>query len=185
MQNVMQNFGYSMSGIFLFWKKEVLLLKGSLFFWICLSALFFLDGFFSFWTHVLYGTTELSLFFSNMLFVIMIISSMIGGKLISEEKQNGTLSLLLTKPIPIKFFVWGKLAFSASFWGVFFICSFLWNYLLCFSSEISWKFITVNYLGFFLLTLYLQTIAFVFSSIFEGQFVSVVSSVFAFFFCIY
>ena len=112
---------------------------------ICVSSIFFtLFNLFD-------ANSSVSVIFSLLPWVFVIMIPLLTMRLIAEERSLKTDQLLLTAPISVSSIVWGKLVAALAVFGISILLMLIFPVILMFYAKIEWGTVVSNYLGFFLL----------------------------------
>ena len=142
------------------------------------SACFLLIyGIFFFSSTIANHSADIATAMNNMTIIIFMLNPLISMKLLSEEKKNGTLELLLTSPIHTLHIVIGKLLASIVLFILILLLTLTGPIYLEVVSDVYWPIVFIQYLGLFLMGASVLGIGLVFSAITENQIISGMLSV--------
>lgn len=134
-----------------------------------------------------YGYANLDTFFLFSPIIFLVFIPAVGMRMFSEEYQNGTIELLLTKPIPVlklvlaKFFATGTLIFLALLPTIAYVVTIY--YLGEEKGNLDSAAIIGSYFGLFLLALSFASISVFCSSLTSNQIVAFLLAISLNFFC--
>ena len=113
----------------------------------------------------------------NAAFVLLIASPILTMRLVSEEKKNKTIELLLTSPISPSEIILGKFLASLFLYTLLLILTLQFPLFVSkLSPEFDWGPVGSGYLGFFLLGSAFISVGIFFSTISENQIISAITS---------
>ncbi|MGE4170738.1 MAG: ABC transporter permease [Candidatus Margulisiibacteriota bacterium] len=137
--------------IWTLFKKEWQLYLNSLWLYALLGVFLVLGSYFFclllFYTQTV---TVMGFWFNNMSILVLFLAPMIGAKLISEERQLGTLSWLKSLPISPFQLVISKFLAGFAAYGLLLGCSLAYPLTLAFLGTPDWGVIASGYLGLLL-----------------------------------
>ena len=170
-------------------KKEINVFFDSLYGIIIFSIFFLINGLFI-WIFpssniFQYGISSLEIFFDVVPYIFILFISSITMKIISEERSLGTFEILLSQPISYKEIILAKFL-SCWFLSIFliFLTFPYWITIYYLSNplgSIDNIIILNSYIGLILLVGAMNSIGIFFSSIFQNQIISFLSSCFIFY----
>ncbi len=141
--------GYIFAGVFMFF-----------------AAMFFSSG-------VLQSQkADISLMFSNINVIYLLLASLLTMRLLAEEKNKKTDQLLLTSPVSITEIVLGKYFAAMAFFGVTIILSFIFPAIMFKFGQPALSEVIGSYLGFILLWGAFIAIGLFISSLTESQMIA-------------
>ena len=113
----------------------------------------------------------------NAAFVLLIASPILTMRLVSEEKKNRTIELLLTSPISPSEIILGKFLASLFLYTLLLILTLQFPLFVSkLSPEFDWGPVGRGYLGFFLLGSAFISVGIFFSTVSENQIISAITS---------
>ena len=175
--------------MFTIFKKEINVFFDSLYGVIIFSIFFLINGLFI-WVFPSsnifeYGVSSLDIFFDIVPYIFILFISSITMKIVSEERSLGTFEILLSQPVSNKDIILGKFL---STWFLSILLIFLtfpyWITIYNLSNPLGNidNIIIINsYIGLFLLVGAMNSIGIFFSSLFQNQIISFLSSCFIFY----
>ena len=145
--------------------------------YIVFSAFLLVVGYL-FWVFLLSSSiASLEPMLYNAAFVLLIASPVLTMRLISEEKKNKTIELLLTSPITPTEIIIGKFLASLILYCILFIITFEFPFIIShYSPEFDWGPVFSGYLGMILLGSAYISVGLFASTISENQIISAMSS---------
>lgn len=148
--------------------------------YIILAVALFLNGLlFNVWaigTRARTSGEVLSEFFLHTGGVVMVASIFVTMRLIAEEKQNGTLVLLMTSPVKDYELVLGKYLGALAFVALLAALTFYMPLLLLINGKVSWGHIAAGYIGVLLIGSTSVALGLLSSALAPNQLVAAVSS---------
>ena len=154
--------------------------------WIILAVVQFLVAIFFYVPLVMYlqpastaaGLTDtvVSTMYGFAAYIILIISPLLTMRLISEERQLGTIKLLLSSPISITEIVLGKFLGITIFYLLILLMITLMPLSLLFGTQLDLGQIASSFVGLFLLTTSIASIGLFLSSLTNSPTISAVST---------
>ncbi|MEO1174624.1 MAG: ABC transporter permease [Myxococcota bacterium] len=148
--------------------------------YIILAVALFLNGLlFNVWaigTRARTSSEVLSEFFLHTGGVVMVASIFVTMRLIAEEKQNGTLVLLMTSPVKDHELVLGKFLGAFTFVALLAALTFYMPLLLLINGKVSWGHIAAGYTGVLLIAATSVSLGLLSSALAPNQLVAAVSS---------
>ena len=141
------------------------------------SCFLFIYGYFFFSSTLGNNSTDTSVVTGNMTIVIFMLAPLISMKLISDEKKNKTLELLLTSPLSTASLVIGKFLAAMILFALILLLTLTGPLYLELVAEVHWPVIAVQYLGLFLMGSTVLGIGLVYSAVTENQIISGMLSV--------
>lgn len=151
-------------------KKELLIYFHTPIAWVfvavtmCVSAILFTMF------NLFDGNSSISMIFSLLPWIFVILIPLLTMRLISEEKGTKTDQLLLTSPLSVSQIVWGKFFAALSVFALSLVLMLIYPLILSFHSKVYLGVVFSNYLGFFLLGASLISVGIFISSLTENQF---------------
>ena len=141
--------------------------------YIVFSAFLLVLGYF-FWVFILSSQiASLTPMLSNAAFVLLIASPVLTMRLISEEKKNKTIELLLTSPISPTEIILGKYIASLLLYCILFLITLEFPFIIYhYSPEFDWGPVYSGYLGMILMGSAYISVGLFASTISENQIIS-------------
>lgn len=118
------------------------------------------------------SNSSVSVIFSLLPWLFVIMIPLLTMRLLSEEKSNKTDQLLYTAPISITAVILGKLFAAVAVFGITLLIMLVFPVILEIYSDVEWGVVVTNYVGFFLLGTAFISMGLFISSLTENQFVS-------------
>lgn len=118
------------------------------------------------------SNSSVSVIFSFLPWLFVIMIPLLTMRLLSEEKSNKTDQLLYTAPISMTSVILGKLFAALAVFCVTILIMLIFPIILEIYSDVEWGVVITNYIGFFLLGSTFISIGLFISSLTENQFVS-------------
>ncbi len=138
---------------------------------VCVSALLFSVF------NLIYANSSISVIFSSLPYVFVIMIPILTMRLMSEERALKTDQLLLTAPISVTAIICGKLLAALAVFGMAMVLMLMYPIILSIYSQVEWGIVVTNYLGFFLMGAAFTAIGIFVSSLTENQFVSAIITI--------
>ncbi len=144
--------------------------------YIVFSAFLLVMGYF-FWVFLLSSQiASLTPILSNGAFILLIVSPILTMRLISEEKKNKTIELLLTSPISPSEIIIGKFIASLLLYCLLFLFTLEFPFIIYhYSPEFDWGPVYTGYLGLVLMGSAFISVGLFASTISENQIISAMS----------
>lgn len=144
--------------------------------YIVFSAFLLVMGYF-FWVFLLSSQiASLTPILSNSAFILLIVSPILTMRLISEEKKNKTIELLLTSPISPAEIIIGKFIASLLLYCLLFLFTLEFPFIIYhYSPEFDWGPVYTGYLGMVLMGSAFISVGLFASTISENQIISAMS----------
>ncbi|MBQ2592150.1 MAG: ABC transporter permease subunit [Candidatus Riflebacteria bacterium] len=141
--------------------------------YIVFSAFLLVMGYF-FWVFLLSSQiASLTPILSNSAFILLIVSPILTMRLISEEKKNKTIELLLTSPISPTEIIIGKFIASLLLYCLLFLFTLEFPFIIYhYSPEFDWGPVYTGYLGLVLMGSAFISVGLFASTISENQIIS-------------
>jgi gliding motility-associated transport system permease protein len=112
--------------------------------------------------------------FQNMNVLLLLVVPLITMRAFAEEKRQGTDELILTSPVGISEFVWGKFLASFLFFGLLLLLTVQFPLILAQFGEIDWGKVAAGYLGLLLMGTAFISLGLFASSLTKSQMVAAV-----------
>lgn len=158
-------------------KREILSYFTSPIGYVFIAVFYLFSGVFLLLFTLYSQSTDMSMVYTGMFFVMMIMTPILTMRLMAEEKKQKTDQLLLTSPISLTRLVIGKFLSALA---IMFICVAIfavYGIVLGFFASVNWAVILGNMVGMLLLgSLYVSSGIFV-SSLTENQMIAAVGSI--------
>ncbi len=138
---------------------------------VCVSALLFSVF------NLMYANSSISVIFSKLPYVFVIMIPILTMRLMSEERALKTDQLLLTAPISVTSIICGKFLAALAVFGIAMAIMLMYPVILSFYSEVEWGIVVTNYLGFFLMGAAFISIGIFVSSLTENQLISAIVAI--------
>lgn len=144
--------------------------------YIVFSAFLMILGYF-FWVFILSSQiASLTPILSNSAFILLIASPVLTMRLISEEKKNKTIELLLTSPISPTEIIIGKYFASLILYCILFLITLEFPFIIYhYSPEFDWGPVFTGYLGMILMASAYISVGLFASTISENQIIAAMS----------
>ena len=141
--------------------------------YIVFSAFLLVMGYF-FWVFLLSSQiASLTPILSNSAFILLVVSPILTMRLISEEKKNKTIELLLTSPISPTEIIIGKFIASLLLYCLLFLFTLEFPFMIYhYSPEFDWGPVYTGYLGLVLMGSAFISVGLFASTISENQIIS-------------
>ncbi len=141
--------------------------------YIVFSAFLLVMGYF-FWVFLLSSQiASLTPILSNSAFILLVVSPILTMRLISEEKKNKTIELLLTSPISPTEIIIGKFIASLLLYCLLFLFTLEFPFIIYhYSPEFDWGPVYTGYLGLVLMGSAFISVGLFASTISENQIIS-------------
>ena len=138
--------------------------------WIFIAVMICVGSIFFTLFNLFDANSSVSVIFSLLPWVFVIMIPLLTMRLIAEERSLKTDQLLLTAPISVSSIVWGKLVAALAVFGISILLMLIFPVILMFYAKIEWGTVVSNYLGFFLMGAALISVGIFVSSLTENQF---------------
>lgn len=151
-------------------KKELRVYFNTPIAWVFIAVVMCVSGVFFTMNNLSAGNPSVSVIFSALPFVFIIMIPLLTMRLFAEERALKTDQLLLTSPISVSAIVWGKFIAASAVYLVTIVLMLIYPVILSVYADVAWGTVVTNNLGFFLLGTALISIGIFVSSLTENQF---------------
>ena len=157
-------------------KKEMKSYFSSPLGYVFIAVFAVVSAFYFFYTNLIGRVADISYVFLNIVNLLVLIIPILTMRVYSEEKNKRTDQLLLTSPISVSSIVLGKMFSAFAVFGIALLETLIYPLILSIYADVSWAFVFVNYLGFFLLGASFIAVGVFVSSLTENVLISAVST---------